>query len=179
MVPHMINVGSTLAPWVPAHGARMEINMGIGSLVVWVQAFSVRDASWSCKIDEGAAGLAHARWTPDCLQIVWCVALQLAFHYVSSAKAISALLRRQHAGPVCVLLAALRSSTFDRRCGASATAPASSSRRVLSVSTAATLLALPCCSSLHHAPSRSLPLSSSSGLTKARVAPALRVQSTR
>ncbi|CAH0488560.1 unnamed protein product [Peronospora farinosa] len=35
-----------------------------------VQIWSVQDASWSCKISEGVAGLVHARWSPDARHIV-------------------------------------------------------------------------------------------------------------
>lgn len=38
-----------------------------------VQAFSVVDLDWVCKIDESAVGLAFARWAPDSTQIL-CVA---------------------------------------------------------------------------------------------------------
>jgi hypothetical protein len=38
-----------------------------------VQAWSVQQPDWTCKIDEGPAGIAHARWTPDGRQIITCV----------------------------------------------------------------------------------------------------------
>ena len=38
-----------------------------------VQAWSVQQPDWTCKIDEGPAGIAHACWTPDGRQIITCV----------------------------------------------------------------------------------------------------------
>lgn len=35
-----------------------------------VQVWSVEDPEWTCKIDEGPAGIKHARWTPDGLSLV-------------------------------------------------------------------------------------------------------------
>lgn len=35
-----------------------------------VQAWCVDQPDWTCKIDEGPAGIAHARWTPDGRQII-------------------------------------------------------------------------------------------------------------
>lgn len=35
-----------------------------------VQLFSVSDDGWTCKIDEGPAGCAHARWSPSGAQVV-------------------------------------------------------------------------------------------------------------
>ncbi|KAG7378232.1 WD repeat-containing protein wrap73 [Phytophthora pseudosyringae] len=42
-----------------------------------VQLWSVQDASWSCKISEGVAGLVHARWTPDARHVVTVADFQL------------------------------------------------------------------------------------------------------
>lgn len=42
-----------------------------------VQIWSVKDASWSCKISEGIAGLVHSRWTPDARHIVTVSDFQL------------------------------------------------------------------------------------------------------
>ena len=35
-----------------------------------VQAWSLNQAEWTCKIDEGDAGLIHACFTPDCQNII-------------------------------------------------------------------------------------------------------------
>ena len=35
-----------------------------------VQVFSLHDPDWSCKIDEGVAGLTHAMWSPDSRHIL-------------------------------------------------------------------------------------------------------------
>lgn len=42
-----------------------------------VQIWSVTDASWSCKISEGVAGLVHVRWTPDARHVVTVSDFQL------------------------------------------------------------------------------------------------------
>ncbi|KAG2759839.1 WD repeat-containing protein [Phytophthora cactorum] len=42
-----------------------------------VQLWSVQDASWTCKISEGVAGLVHARWTPDARHVVTVSDFQL------------------------------------------------------------------------------------------------------
>ncbi|POM78250.1 YVTN repeat-like/Quino protein amine dehydrogenase [Phytophthora palmivora] len=42
-----------------------------------VQLWAVQDASWSCKICEGVAGLVHARWTPDARHVVTVSDFQL------------------------------------------------------------------------------------------------------
>ncbi|KAG1687020.1 hypothetical protein DVH05_005760 [Phytophthora capsici] len=42
-----------------------------------VQLWSVLDASWTCKISEGVAGLVHARWTPDAHHVVTVSDFQL------------------------------------------------------------------------------------------------------
>ncbi|ETP35808.1 hypothetical protein F442_16138 [Phytophthora nicotianae P10297] len=42
-----------------------------------VQLWSVQDASWTCKISEGVAGLVHARWTPDVRHVVTVSDFQL------------------------------------------------------------------------------------------------------
>lgn len=42
-----------------------------------VQIWSVQDASWSCKISEGVAGLVHVRWTPDARHVVTVSDFQL------------------------------------------------------------------------------------------------------
>ncbi|GMF26576.1 unnamed protein product [Phytophthora lilii] len=42
-----------------------------------VQVWSVQDASWSCKIAEGVAGLVFARWTPDARHVVTVSDFQL------------------------------------------------------------------------------------------------------
>jgi len=35
-----------------------------------LQAWSLSMPAWTCKIDEGPAGITHARWTPDACQII-------------------------------------------------------------------------------------------------------------
>eukprot|EP00051_Salpingoeca_urceolata_P008324 m.105116 g.105116 ORF g.105116 m.105116 type:complete len:117 (+) comp15691_c0_seq1:1443-1793(+) len=35
-----------------------------------VQVYAVEDTDWRCKIDEGEAGLIHARWSPDGRHII-------------------------------------------------------------------------------------------------------------
>eukprot|EP00039_Didymoeca_costata_P001462 m.52728 g.52728 ORF g.52728 m.52728 type:complete len:447 (+) comp10813_c0_seq2:160-1500(+) len=42
-----------------------------------VQVWSLEDAEWSCKIDEGSAGLTHARWSPDGRHILTTADFQL------------------------------------------------------------------------------------------------------
>ncbi|KAG6613741.1 WD repeat-containing protein WRAP73 [Phytophthora cinnamomi] len=42
-----------------------------------VQLWSAQDASWSCKISEGVAGLVFARWTPDARHVVTVSDFQL------------------------------------------------------------------------------------------------------
>jgi len=62
----------------------------------YVQAWSLADASWHCKIDEGALGLSHARWAPDgrhilatsdfCLRLTIWSLLDRAVHFVRYPK---------------------------------------------------------------------------------------------
>jgi hypothetical protein len=54
-----------------------------------VQAWSVQQPDWTCKIDEGPAGIAHARWTPDGRQI-----LTYAFPPSSTVTTLRPLLPR-------------------------------------------------------------------------------------
>eukprot|EP00249_Psilotum_nudum_P019417 c27244_g1_i2 orf=626-1765(+) len=42
-----------------------------------VQAWSVSQSEWTCKIDEGAAGIAYARWSPDSRHIITTSDFQL------------------------------------------------------------------------------------------------------
>ncbi|KAJ7547562.1 hypothetical protein O6H91_08G092100 [Diphasiastrum complanatum] len=42
-----------------------------------VQAWSVSQPEWTCKIDEGPAGIAHARWSPDSRHILTTSDFQL------------------------------------------------------------------------------------------------------
>jgi WD40 repeat protein len=42
-----------------------------------VQVFSVSDSKWACKIDEGAAGVSFARFSPDGRHIITCADFQL------------------------------------------------------------------------------------------------------
>ena len=52
---------------------------GMACLAYSKQVWSVSDTSWSCKIDEGVAGLSYARWTPDSRHVItvsdFCVRL--------------------------------------------------------------------------------------------------------
>lgn len=42
-----------------------------------VQAWSLSQPEWTCKIDEGPAGIAHARWSPDSRHIITTSDFQL------------------------------------------------------------------------------------------------------
>eukprot|EP00462_Mataza_sp_D1_P005949 CAMPEP_0175125378 /NCGR_PEP_ID=MMETSP0087-20121206/3284_1 /TAXON_ID=136419 /ORGANISM="Unknown Unknown, Strain D1" /LENGTH=553 /DNA_ID=CAMNT_0016407211 /DNA_START=41 /DNA_END=1699 /DNA_ORIENTATION=+ len=42
-----------------------------------VQIFSVHDTEWTCKIDEGLAGLSHACWAPDSRHVLTTTDFQL------------------------------------------------------------------------------------------------------
>jgi WD40 repeat protein len=42
-----------------------------------VQVWSLEDAEWNCKIDEGSAGLAHVRWAPDGRHVLTTADFQL------------------------------------------------------------------------------------------------------
>jgi WD40 repeat protein len=42
-----------------------------------VQVWSVAQPEWTCRIDEGLAGLSYARWAPDGLHIVTCTDFSL------------------------------------------------------------------------------------------------------
>jgi hypothetical protein len=42
-----------------------------------VQAWSVEQPDWNCKIDEGPAGISHARWSPEGRQIITCVLISV------------------------------------------------------------------------------------------------------
>jgi len=42
-----------------------------------VQAWSVSQPDWTCKIDEGSAGITHARWSPDSRHILTTSEFQL------------------------------------------------------------------------------------------------------
>jgi len=35
-----------------------------------VQVWSVYQPEWTCRIDEGAAGMTHVRWSPDCRHVI-------------------------------------------------------------------------------------------------------------
>lgn len=42
-----------------------------------IQAWSLTQPEWTCKIDEGPAGIAHARWSPDSRHILTTSDFQL------------------------------------------------------------------------------------------------------
>ena len=45
-----------------------------------VQIWNVEDDNWHCKIDEGAAGVSFARFTPDGRHVLTCSEFQV-FHF--------------------------------------------------------------------------------------------------
>lgn len=54
------------------------INYMINAFVI-CQAFSVSDTQWSCRINEGAAGISYAAWSPDARHIVTVTEYQLRY----------------------------------------------------------------------------------------------------